>query len=32
MMGLSGNAGLNDVATDARRRLAAMLATLSEEN
>jgi uncharacterized protein (DUF302 family) len=32
MMGLSGNAGLDDVATDARQRLAAMLAALTEEN
>jgi uncharacterized protein (DUF302 family) len=32
MMSLSGNAGLNDVATDARQRLSAMLATLTEEN
>ena len=32
MMGLSDKAGLDDVATDARRRLAAMLAALTEEN
>ena len=32
MMGLSDNAGLDDVATDARQRLAAMLAALTEEN
>jgi len=32
MMGLSANAGLDDVATDARQRLAAMLAALTEEN
>ena len=32
MMGLSDNAGLDDVATDARQRLAAMLATLTEED
>jgi len=32
MMGLSDNAGLDDVATDARHRIAAMLATLTEEN
>jgi uncharacterized protein (DUF302 family) len=32
MMGLSDNAGLDDVATDAGRRLAAMLAALTEEN
>jgi uncharacterized protein (DUF302 family) len=32
MMGLSDNAGLDGVATDARQRLAAMLATLTEED
>ena len=32
MMGLSGGAGLDMVATDARERLAAMLMTLTEEN
>jgi uncharacterized protein (DUF302 family) len=32
MMGLSDSAGLDDVATDARQRLAAMLAALTEEN
>ncbi len=32
MMGLSEQAGLDDVATDARLRLAAMLATLTQEN
>ena len=32
MMGLSGSAGLDMVATDARKRLAAMLMTLTEEN
>jgi len=32
MMGLSGRAGLDMVATDARKRLAAMLRTLTEEN
>jgi uncharacterized protein (DUF302 family) len=32
MMGLSDIAGLDDVATDARQRIAAMLAALAEEN
>ena len=32
MMGLSGSAGLDMVATDARERLTAMLMTLTEEN
>jgi len=32
MMGLSGSAGLDMVATDARKRLAAMLMTLTEED
>ena len=32
MMGLSTNPGLDDVATDARQRLAAMLAALTKEN
>jgi uncharacterized protein (DUF302 family) len=32
MMGLSGNTGLDSVAADARQRLTAMLAALTEEN
>ncbi|HSK32717.1 MAG TPA: DUF302 domain-containing protein [Propionicimonas sp.] len=32
MMGLSGDAGLDKVAADARQRLTAMLAALNEEN
>ena len=32
MMGLSGNGGLDSVAADARRRITAMLAALTEEN
>ena len=32
MMGLSGNVALDTVAADARQRLTAMLAALSEEN
>ena len=32
MMGLSGSGGLDSVATDARQRLTAMLAALTEEN
>lgn len=32
MMGLSGNDGLDSVAADARHRISAMLAALSEEN
>jgi uncharacterized protein (DUF302 family) len=32
MMGLSGNVGLDSVAADARQRLTAMLAVLTEEN
>lgn len=32
MMGLSGDAGLDTVAADARQRLTAMLAALNEEN
>jgi uncharacterized protein (DUF302 family) len=32
MMGLSGNVALDSVATDARQRLTAMLAALTEEN
>lgn len=32
MMGLSGNMGLDSVAADARQRLTAMLAALTEEN
>ena len=32
MMGLSGDGGLDSVAADARRRITAMLAALTEEN
>jgi uncharacterized protein (DUF302 family) len=32
MLGLSGEGGLDSVATDARRRIIAMLAALTEEN